>query len=44
MLKTENTNKALFERFVSDESFRADLIAGVGEEFHRRSGGEELAA
>ena len=28
----------------SDETFRDDLIAGVGEEFHRRSGGEGLAA
>ncbi len=44
MLKTDNTNKAFFERFFSDETFRADLIAGVGEEFHRRSGGDELAA
>ena len=44
MLKTENTNKAFFERFFSDETFRNDLIAGVGEEFHRRNGGDELAA
>jgi hypothetical protein len=36
--------KAFFERFFSDEGFRNDLIAGVGEEFHRRSGGDELAA
>ena len=44
MLKTENTNKAFFERFFSDEDFRNDLIAGVGNEFHRRNGGDELAA
>ncbi len=44
MLKTENTNKAFFERFFSDETFRADLVAGVGEEFHRRNAGGELAA
>jgi len=36
--------KAFFECFFSDEGFRNDLIAGVGEEFHRRSGGDELAA
>jgi hypothetical protein len=44
MLKTENTNKVFFERFFSDEEFRNDLIAGVGEEFHRRNGGDQLAA
>jgi len=43
MLKTENTNKAFFERFFSDEAFRNDLIAGVGGEFHRRNSNPVVA-
>ena len=44
MLKQENSNKEFFEKFFSDEVFRKDLVAGVGEEFHRRNGGEQMAA
>ena len=44
VMKTENTNKAFFERFFSDEEFRNDVVRGVGAEFHRRHGGDELAA
>ena len=44
VMQVENSNTAFFERFFSDEEFRADVIRGVGEEFHRRHGGEELAA
>jgi type I restriction enzyme R subunit len=44
VMKTENTNRAFFERFFSDEEFRNDLIKGVGAEFHRRHGGESMAA
>jgi hypothetical protein len=44
MLKTETTNKAFFERFFSDDDFRNGLIEGVGEEFHRRNGSDQLAA
>jgi type I restriction enzyme R subunit len=44
VMKTENSNKEFFEKFFSDEDFRAALIKGVGEEFHRRHGGDELAA
>lgn len=43
MLKTEYTNKAIFERFFSDEIFRSDLIAGVGDEFRRRNSGAPVA-
>src|SRR5450759_3991545 len=42
MLKTEDTNKAFFKSFFSDETFRAELIAGVGEEFHRRNSGDQV--
>ena len=44
MLKQENSNKEFFEKFFSDEAFRADLIRGMGEEFHRRNGGDAMAA
>lgn len=44
MLKQENSNKEFFEQFFYDEAFRKDLIAGVGAEFHRRNGVEQMAA
>jgi type I restriction enzyme R subunit len=44
VMKTENTNRAFFERFFSDEDFRNDLIRSVGSEFHRRHGDDEVAA
>jgi len=45
MMKTEGSRNSFFERFFSDESFRNDLMRGVGEEFHRRhGGGDQMAA
>jgi len=44
VMQAENSNKAFFQRFFSDEEFRADVVRGVGEEFHRRHGGEQEAA
>jgi type I restriction enzyme, R subunit len=44
VMKTENTNKAFFAKFFSDEDFRSDVIRGMGAEFHRRHGGDQLAA
>ena len=44
VIKTENTNKAFFERFFSDEEFRDAVVAGDGGELHRRGGTDELAA
>jgi hypothetical protein len=43
VMKTESSNKEFFERFFSDAEFRDALVRSVGEEFHRRHGGE-LAA
>jgi type I restriction enzyme, R subunit len=44
VMKTEHTNRTFFERFFSDEDFRVDVVRGMGAEFHRRHGGDELAA
>jgi len=44
MMKTEGSRNSFFERFFSDESFRNDLMRGVGEEFHRRHGGGDRMA
>jgi hypothetical protein len=44
VMKTENSNKAFFERFFSNEEFRNDVMRGMGAEFHRRHRGDELAA
>jgi type I restriction enzyme R subunit len=44
VMKTENTNRSFFERFFSNEDFRNDVVRGMGAEFHRRHGGDELAA
>ena len=44
VMRTENTNKVFFERFFSDEDFRNDVVRGMGAEFHRRHGGDQLAA
>lgn len=44
MMKQENSNKEFFDKFFSDEDFRSGLIEKVGGEFHRRNGGEQLAA
>lgn len=42
--RTETSNKTFVERFFSDDECRADVVQGMGEEFHRRHGGDELAA
>ena len=44
VIKTENTNRAFFDRFFSDEEFRQDVVRKVGSEFHRRHADDELAA
>lgn len=44
VMQTENTSRAFFERFFSNGDFRDDVIRGMGAEFHRRHGGDELAA
>ena len=36
VMKTESSNRTLFQRFFSDPEFRQAVIAGMGREFHRQ--------
>jgi hypothetical protein len=44
VMQTETSNKSFFERFFSDEEFHDDVVRNVGEEFHRRHGGDDQLA